>query len=425
MSSLPPAWFWFSVFVSFPGFAMAQATSTQVASGGKHSCARIDDGSVRCWGENRFGQLGDGTTTDRATPVTVSDISNAASIALGENYSCAVLSDGTARCWGQNNDAQLGDGTELRSSVPVTVSGLSHATALAAGVSHTCALIDDGSVRCWGMNGDGQLGDSSTDDKLSPVPVPGITGATAVAVGESHSCALLSNHSVRCWGWNGYGQLGDPSVALRSRVPVTVTGLSDARAIAAGLDHACAALGAGSVVCWGYNASGGLGDGTTTHRSTPTMVVDLAGAEDVSAGFDHSCARLTSGALKCWGTDQSGELGDTNTGVNSDNPVTVDSLPGSAAGNVGAGSAHTCALIASVGVYCWGSNSSGQLGIGTEFDSVTPALVVGLAFAAPTGAPAIGGVSLAALMLSLLALGFLAVRRRGVEHGTAPPRAVS
>ncbi len=181
-----------------------------MAAGGAHTCALRNDGTVYCWGDNWEGQLGDGTTAlSRPTPVAVAGLTGATALAAGGSHTCALQSDGTVACWGDNYYGQLGDGTTTSRPTPVAVAGLSGATALAVGGSHTCALRNDGTVACWGANYYGQLGDGTFTDRLTPTAVAGLSGATAIAARGSHTCALLADGTARCWGNNEYGQLGD------------------------------------------------------------------------------------------------------------------------------------------------------------------------------------------------------------------------
>ena len=170
---------------------LAAATNvSSISAGDYHSCF-VADGGVKCSGVNGYGELGDGTTTIRWTPVDVVGITTATQVSGGYSHSCARLSDGTIKCWGWNPDGELGDGTQADKHAPVSVSGITTATQVAAGRYHSCAVLSDGSVRCWGDNGSGQLGDGTTTDHLTPVQVSGISTATFVSVGDGHSCARL------------------------------------------------------------------------------------------------------------------------------------------------------------------------------------------------------------------------------------------
>jgi alpha-tubulin suppressor-like RCC1 family protein len=196
--------------------------------------------------------------------------------------------------------------------VPVPFRGLTGVAAIAGGGEHTCVLTTAGGVECWGHNHLGDLGDGTTNDRLSPVPAIGLSsGVQEIAAGSHHTCALTVAGAVECWGWNEEGQLGDGTDTNRL-VPVQVVGLaSGVRQIAAYVEHTCALADAGGVKCWGENASGELGDGTTTARSTPGPVVGLEIPISVLAiGAEHTCAVTTANGLECWGRNSEGELGE-------------------------------------------------------------------------------------------------------------------
>jgi alpha-tubulin suppressor-like RCC1 family protein len=328
-----------------------------IATGWDHTCALMTSGGIKCWGGNSFGQLGDGTTTQRTTPVDVSGLTSGVSaIATGALHTCALTSSGGVKCWGFNGYGQIGSAGGNRTA-PVDVSGLaSGVRAIDAGAEHTCALMASGSVKCWGYNCYGQLGDGTTWVgntclRMTPVDVIGLTsGVSAITAGTEHTCALMASDGVKCWGNNWFGQLGDGTGGSLNNfrtAPVDVSGLaSGVSAIAAGHRHTCALMTSGGVKCWGRNYYGELGDGTTTDRYTPATVSGLtSGASAIATGGDiteeteyylggysigHTCALMADNGLKCWGYNHWGQLGDGTT-TNRYTPVDVVGLGGATA----------------------------------------------------------------------------------------------
>jgi len=360
--------------------ALAQAS---LSVGGYHTCALLSGGTVKCWGENGSGQLGDGSTTDSSTPVEVSSLSGVTAISSGGDHTCALLSGGTVKCWGFNAAGQLGNAGG-NSSTPVVVSSLSGVTAISSGGLHTCALLSDGTVKCWGKNAEGQLGNGSTDNSSTPVEVSSLSNVTAISSGGDHTCALLSDGdgTVKCWGSNDQGRLGNNSTT-DSSTPVAVSSLSGVTAISSGGDHTCALLsdGDGTVKCWGYNLQGQLGNNSTTDSWTPVAVSSLSGVTAISSGGssggEHTCGLLSGGTVKCWGYNAQGQLGDGESPDPSSTPVAVKSLSGVTA--ISSGGYHTCGLLSDGTVKCWGNNPSGQLGNGSTANSPTPVAVSSLA----------------------------------------------
>ena len=269
------------------------------------------------------------------------------------------------KCWGDNAEGQLGTGSTSSSSTPVNVSGMSNKVAsVSAGGFFTCAISTSGGLKCWGRNSSGQTGTGSTASSiLTPTAVSGLgSGVAAVSAGGEHACALTTAGGVKCWGRGIYGQLGN-GANVSSNVPVGVVGLaSGVVAVSAGSEHTCALTSSGAVKCWGYNAYGEVGDGTTVNATVPVDVVGLSsGVSAITAGGYHTCA-LSSGALACWGHDQYGQLGDglSGFGTFSAVPVAVAGMPATA--SVWGGSYHTCAVTAAGAAMCWGANGQDRSG---------------------------------------------------------------
>ncbi len=357
----------------------------KVATGGFHTCAIHDTRGVLCWGQNANGQLGTG---DYAGSLVPRDISMVAvpglyDIATGGYHTCRVLGAGPryAQCWGENAFGQLGDGTFTSRTTPANVvvsSGgelLMGLADVSASGFYTCALMDSGGVKCWGNGLFGRLGNGSTDNSNVPVDVVGIaSGATGVSAGASHACALLEDGTVKCWGLGASGQLGTGEYES-STTPVQVMAsdsspLDEVAAISAGNGSACALLESGAIMCWGYNEFGQLGAGLAAENSAyPVTVAGLTSVRAIDAGEFHACALLDTGVW-CWGNNSAGQLGNAAS-ENSNVPVHV-SGSGPSVTAFATNFNHTCAILDSRQVWCWGLNDYGQLGDGTTIDRDIP-----------------------------------------------------
>jgi alpha-tubulin suppressor-like RCC1 family protein len=400
--------------------AGSTAATPEVVAGAYHTCARLDEGAVKCWGRNENGQLGLGDTEPRGDgpnemgpnlpAIDLGPGRSALELAVAPLHTCARLDNGQVKCWGHNTEAQLGLGDrfhrgdgpgEMGGNLPPVDLGPGRtALQIVGGAIHTCARLDDSTVKCWGAGNGGQLGLGDLVERgsgpgemganLPPVDFgPGRT-AVQLAAGDVHSCARLENGSVKCWGNNFYGQLGLGDSQARGGAPAQMganlpaVNLGPGRSavdIASKGNHTCARLDDGSTKCWGQNDGAQLGDGTLQDRGTQPahMGVGLAALDlgpgrtvlQIAPGYRHTCALLDNGAVKCWGQASAGQLGSGDTQARGDQlgemgaslPV-VDLGPGRLATRLTAGVDHTCARLDNADIKCWGDNNIGQLGLG-------------------------------------------------------------
>ncbi len=246
---------------------------TLISAGGSHTCGLAGDGRTYCWGDNFWGQLGNGTLESRQTvPVPVSSGLTFATISAGDSHTCGATDVGLAYCWGANRTGQLGDGTTVDRRVPAPVVGVVGFDRVDAGSAHSCGVASDGAAYCWGDNTNGQLGDGTTARRTTPVPIAGGFSFATLNAGSTHTCGLTTSGGAYCWGSNFSGQLGDGTTVTRL-APSSLAGGLSFTAIRAGAVHTCGMANGAGAYCWGSNASGKLGDGTRNGRLTPARVV--------------------------------------------------------------------------------------------------------------------------------------------------------
>jgi len=351
--------------------AVDPAPADAVSAGGGQSCSTFGDGTGRCWGGNGWGELGDGTTTRRLTPVPVASGTGWTSLVTGGATTCGIQGDGSLWCWGLNHHGQVGDGTRTRRLTPVRVGTSTAWASVSPGWWHTCAVRTDGTLWCWGLNARGQLGDGSTTTRLRPVRVPG-TGWSGVATGGWHTCAVKADGTAWCWGGNDLGQLGDGTLTSTTS-PRQVGTATDWTQLSAAWLSTCGLENGGRLSCWGGNDRGQLGDGTLLNRSTPTAVLAGTPVVSVAAGLQHTCAVTGSGTPYCWGDGSYGELG-TGDRRASRRPVPVGTDTDWAA--VSVSWFHTCGMRTGGALWCWGDNANGKLGDGTTTLRLTPTPIV-------------------------------------------------
>jgi alpha-tubulin suppressor-like RCC1 family protein len=387
-----------TVLFSLGGAASAGAAQfSEIAAGGRATCATTRAGSLFCWGDGRDGQLGRIGTISARVPTRVIGTYDSRQITAGTDFACQILDRGAQvvtrniyACWGDNSKGQIGNAKQERAAYPQEVRTLGGLTRIEAGTATVCALGPNGTASCWGDNRFGQAaGDGGRFPLLrSPQQVPEVSGLIDLAVGEKHACGVRNDARLVCWGWSNDGQAGVPLTPIIG--PEVVPNLDGVVAVTAGAAHTCVLrrTGGGTVWCFGTNERGQLGTGNLTSSGTPLQVPGLSGITNLDAGLLSTCAVGAGGRVWCWGDGSEGKLG-TGRLVDSAVPVQVRNLADVV--RLSVGDNHACALTSKGTPYCWGSNRFGQIGSGDRTGltaaAQTPSLVRDEAFGRATFLP--------------------------------------
>jgi alpha-tubulin suppressor-like RCC1 family protein len=354
----------------------ALTTWSSVSAGGAHTCA-IRGGMVWCWGKGAWGRLGQGTVRQTSTATQVGAVSAWATASSGTGHTCATRTDGTLWCWGDNASGQLGLSSITNQYAPTQVGVVTTWLSVSTGSFHTCATRTNGTLWCWGNNAYGQLGLNSTISQAAPVQVGALTTWRKVAAGQNHTCATKADNSLWCWGNNQYGQIGNGGVVSPQKLPVQVAGTTW-NGVSGG-NSTCATKTDGTLWCWGLNVDGRLGIGNTTSQSSPVQVgAAITTWSTLSVGGGHACATRTDGTLWCWGLNTSGQVGIGSVVSPQTSPVQVGAA--TTWNRVAPGNQHTCAARTDNTLWCWGYNAQGQLGLGDTTERDSPVQVPGISF---------------------------------------------
>lgn len=350
-----------SIALAAPYAARAADYGESIDTGSNFTCVSRADGYVWCWGDNSFGQLGNGTFVNSRVPVRIEGFRGVIKVVAGGTHACALRYNGTVWCWGD----YLPNGSSV--VAPTKVAKLKAVKDLTAGTTHTCALKTAGTVWCWGANMSGQIGNGTTVAALVPRKVRGLTAVRSISAGLYHTCAVRwataagTASKAWCWGENANGQLGDFTTVDRT-TPVMVTGMpasslgTELVGVSVGDVHSCA-HDLTYMYCWGTNSQGQLGYAGSSYLAK--RVEGIGGVHSMDAGGLHTCSVDWDGTVECWGSNSMGQLADGST-VNKSSPV-VAGVP-SRVNTISAGNKHTCVLTMSGTVYCAGWNASGQVG---------------------------------------------------------------
>lgn len=356
-----------------PGTANLVFTKGRLVSGYQHNCMIAKSGQVRCWGDNGVAQLGDGTYTNRTSPINLNDPTSYKYISSLNHHTCGITSSDKLKCWGHNYYGQIGDGSSKNNkSSPVEVDSSLKFKTVSAGVDHTCAVTTAGQMKCWGNNDLGQVGDGTTQTRSAPIVIDSKTTYKTVSAGSRYTCGITTSDQIKCWGSDpsrivvGGNSVGQP-------VPTLLDASNTYLDVSAGSEwRACARTLSNEIRCWGLT---GVGDGTEELRRLPTKVDSSTKymSVQVSSSGATSCGITSTGKLKCWGWNNWGQLG---LGDNAHRLAPVDIAEPASFTEVATGSGHTCGITNLNQIKCWGWNSIGQIGDGTNSDKNLPILIL-------------------------------------------------
>ncbi len=357
--------------------------AVQALPGSGNTCVLSSSGKVKCWGQNGDGSLGVGNTVDTLLPTATIDFGAGRTVkvlSFSAGGGCGILDNDELKCWGWNGWGQLGFAAPIMTSAPgasVPLPPGRTAKSVSAGGNHTCAILDDGTLWCWGYNGWGALGlGNNTHTSAPTAPVNLGAGRTAKTVRTTYNatCAILDDDSLKCWGQNGWNQLGAGG-GFDTNAPSTAVDFGPGRTVkmvAPGGTDTCAILDDGSLRCWGYNALGECGVGSTSYVAAPTVVNLGAGrtVKSISLNGYSACAILDDDTTKCWGIREIVGDGGSGGSYNVPGPA-IDFGPGRTARAVSTMN-HACAVLDNFTVKCWGANNSGGLGTGDTLNYYAP-----------------------------------------------------
>lgn len=347
------------------------ASMQVLAAGWGHSLAIRQGGVVAAWGNNTYGQLGDGTTTERLVPITIPGLSGIVAVAAGEYYSLALKNDGTVYAFGRNEYGQLGDGTTDPRSEPYQIPGLTDVIAIASGGHHSLALKADGTVLAWGRNTSHEVSPSATTPITTPTAVSGLATVLMIAATDADSYALLDSGVVWAFGNNAFGNLGQGHTNPIT-TPVQVPGLTNVAILAAGGINPYALKTDGKVWSWGYQSTtGAVGDGTLVDRHSPVQVTQLTNILDIGTGLYHAYALDTQGRVWGWGVGNSGQLGNGTLDATRATPSVSFTNTHLVALAKGSAAVHSMGMLDDWRVITWGNTQFGQVGNGLKTPNVT------------------------------------------------------